>query len=202
MDAPTDLAPALRAPLLRYAQLQLRNDAAAEDVVSETLLALLEKPGAFAGQSSLRTYATGILKHKIVDVIRRKGRELPIEPLDEQSYDEAIDALFAADGHWRDRPAEWPTPETALDRQQFMARLFECIERLPTKIARAFVMRETMERETAEICADLGITPNHCGVLLYRARMQLRECLEQRWVQGQAPSATAAPRPPARTAKP
>jgi RNA polymerase sigma-70 factor, ECF subfamily len=142
----------------------------------------------------LRTYATGILKHKIVDLIRRKGRELPIEPLDEQSYDEAIDALFLGDGHWRDKPLDWPTPESALDQRQFMARLFECIERLPTKIARAFVMRETMERETSEICADLDITANHCGVLLYRARMQLRECLEQHWVRGRAAApARAAP---------
>lgn len=166
--------------------MQLRSDAMAEDVVSETMLAILEKPHAFGGQSSLRTYATGILKHKIIDLLRRKGREMPIEPLDEQSYDEAIDALFLEDGHWRDRPAEWPTPESALDQRQFMARLLECVEGLPTKLSRVFLMRETMERETDEICADMGITANYCGVLLYRARMQLRECLEQRWVRGKA----------------
>ena len=166
--------------------MQLRSDAMAEDVVSETMLAILERPQAFAGQSSLRTYATGILKHKIVDLLRRKGRELPIEPLDDQSYDDAIDALFLEDGHWRDRPSEWPTPESDLDQRQFMARLLECVERLPTKLSRVFLMRETMEHETQEICDDLGITPNYCGVLLYRARMQLRECLEQRWVRGKA----------------
>lgn len=183
-DLSTELA-SLRAPLLRFAQMQLRSPAMAEDVVSETLLAILEKPQAFAGNSSLRTYATGILKHKIIDLLRRKGRELPIEPLDEQSYDEAIDALFVEDGHWRQNPSEWPTPESELDQRQFMAALAACVEKLPTKLARVFLMRETMERETAQICQDLGITANHCGVLLYRARMQLRECLEQRWVRGQ-----------------
>ena len=98
MSLEQDLAE-LRTPLLRFAQLQLRNDALAEDVVSETLLAILEKPGAFEGRSSLRTYATGILKFKIIDVLRTRGRELPIETLDEQSFDEALDALFVDNGH-------------------------------------------------------------------------------------------------------
>ena len=85
--------------LLRFAKQQLRNDSMAEDVVSETLLAILEKPDNFEGRSSLRTYATGILKFKVIDLIRRRGREAPIELLDEQSVDDAMDALFAKDGH-------------------------------------------------------------------------------------------------------
>ena len=65
---------ALHQPLLRFAKLQLRDEAAAEDAVSATLLAILEKPDAFKGGSSLRTYATGILKHTLVDQIRRCSR--------------------------------------------------------------------------------------------------------------------------------
>jgi RNA polymerase sigma-70 factor (ECF subfamily) len=179
----TDLA-ALREPLLRFARLQLRNDSAAEDVVSETLLAMLESPDAFAGRSTLRTYATGILKFKIIDVLRRRGREVHIEPLDDQSIDDAIDALFVADGHYRDEPAPWQRPEHALEQAQFFDVLQACVDRLPPKIGRVFMMREWLEREVDEICAELGITANHCGVLLYRARMQLRECLQQRWFGG------------------
>jgi RNA polymerase sigma-70 factor, ECF subfamily len=176
---------ALRTPLLRFAQMQLRSDALAEDVVSETMLAMLEKPAAFAGASSLRTYATGILKHKIIDTLRKRGREVPIEPIDEQSYDEAIDALFGANHHWRDNPLQWPTPQSELEQQQLVQRLQACVERLPARLARVFMMRETMEMATEDICRDLNITANYCGVLLYRARMQLRECLEHTWVQGQ-----------------
>lgn len=101
MSLVSDLA-ALRPVLLKFAQLQLRDAGAAEDVVSEVLLALLEKPDGFEGRSSLRTYATGILKFKIIDHLRRRQREVPIEPVDEGSMDEAIDALFAADGHYRE----------------------------------------------------------------------------------------------------
>lgn len=184
MSLEQDLAE-LRTPLLRFAQLQLRNDALAEDVVSETLLAILEKPGAFEGRSSLRTYATGILKFKIIDVLRLRGRELPIEPLDEQSFDEALDALFVDNGHWREPPAAWQQPERALEQAQFFEVLELCVERLPPKLGRVFMMREWLEREVPEICTELGITDNYCGVLLYRARMQLRECLDQRWFAGQ-----------------
>lgn len=180
----TQLA-ALRVPLLRFAMMQLRNDALAEDVVSETLLAILEKPDDFAGRSSLRTYATGILKFKVIDVLRRRSREVAIEPLDEQSLDDAIDALFTENGHWRDKPQAWGEPEAALQQAQFFEVLQGCVERMPPKLSRIFMMREWLDQEVAEICEELGITANNCGVLLYRARMVLRECLDQRWFQGQ-----------------
>lgn len=187
MSIDTDIH-ALRTPLLRYAQMQLRDSHLAEDVVSETLLALLallEKPGAFAGASSLRTYATGILKHKIIDLLRRKGREQPIAPLEDQSVDDALDALWDDEGHWRERPHEWPTPDGALQQRQFLSQLQACVDKLPDRLARVFLMRETLDLDTDDICRDLGITANHCGVLMYRARMQLRECLERHW--GRAP---------------
>ncbi len=171
----------LRTPLLRFANMQLRNDGLAEDVVSETLLAILEKPENFEGRSSLRTYATGILKFKIIDVLRARGREVAIEPLDEQSMDDAIDALFAADGHYREPAPAWQQPEQALEQAQFFEQLQACIERLPAKIGSAFMMREWLGREVDEICSELDVTANHCGVLLYRARMQLRECLQRNW---------------------
>jgi RNA polymerase sigma-70 factor (ECF subfamily) len=178
---------ALHQPLLRYAQMQLRNESLSEDVVSETFLAILEKPEAFEGRSSLRTYATGILKFKIIDVIRKKGREVHIEPLDEQSFDDAMDALFAKDGHWAEPPQAWQQPDRALEQGQFFEALQRCIERLPAKTGRVFMMREWLEREVDEICAELGITSNNCGVMLYRARMTLRECLGQGWFAGQRP---------------
>ncbi len=171
----------LHQPLLRFAQLQLRNQCMAEDVVSETFLAILEKPTSFEGRSSLRTYATGILKFKIIDVIRKRGREVHIEPLDEQSMDEAMDALFANDGHWQEPPAAWQQPEKALEQRQFFETLQTCVDRLPAKTGRVFMMREWLEKEVDDICIELGITANNCGVMLYRARMQLRDCLDRTW---------------------
>ena len=173
----------LRIPLLRYACLQLRSDAMAEDVVSDTLLAILEKPDAYSGASSLRTYATGILKHKVVDALRKRGREVPIEPIDAQSMDDAIDALFREDGHWVQPPTAWGAPDHALEQSQFFEVLQRCIDRMPARLGRIFMMREWLELEVEQICEQLDITSNNCGVMLYRARMQLRECLDRNWFQ-------------------
>ena len=161
--------------------LQLRNDSSAEDVVSETLLGLLERPDNFEGRSSLRTYATGILKFKIIDVIRKRGREVHIEPLDEQTMDDARDALFAKDGHWAEPPPVWQDPDKALQQSQFFGVLQTCVDHLPAKIGRVFMMREWLDQDVVDICQELGITSNNCGVMLNRARMQLRECLGRSW---------------------
>ncbi len=176
--------------LLRVAQLQLRDADAAEDAVQETLLAALSGTG-FSGRSSLRTWLTGILKHKIVDAIRRRQRDaIPVARLDpdERELDlEDFDALFREDGTWDAAPARWADPEQALSRQQFMDVLDLCLDRLPAATARVFVMREVMELETGEICKELGITANNLWVMLYRARMALRLCLDQNWFAGARP---------------
>jgi len=183
MSIESELA-ALHAPLLKFARLQLRHDSLAEDCVSEVMLAILEKPDNFEGRSSLRTYATGILKFKIIDVLRRRGREVHVEPLDEQGVDDALDALFQSDGHWQQPPPAWQQPEKALEQSQFFETLQVCVDRLPPKMGRVFMMREWLERETEDICAELGITRTNCGVMLYRARLQLRDCLGRNWFEG------------------
>ena len=169
-----------RAYLLRYASLQLRDPHAAEDAVQETLVAALAGEASFAGRSNLRTWLTGILKHKVIDAIRRQAREPVVSAeADEELAD--FDDLFTERGHWNERPAAWGDPDGALEQAQFFRALEMCLERLPSRTARVFMMREHMGFATAEICKELDITPTHCWVLLYRARMTLRECLQQTW---------------------
>ena len=170
-----------RGYLLRVAVLQLRDNDVAEDVVQDTLLAALQGASGFSGRSSLKTWLTGILKHKIVDVIRRKGREPAFASLDEESQLEDLDALFDETGHWENPPANWGNPESALSQQQFMTVMQMCLEKLPPNTARVFMMREVMELESDEICKELAITSTNLWVILYRARIALRQCLEQSW---------------------
>lgn len=162
--------------LVRYARLQLRDPHAAEDVVQETLLAALAGEAGFAGRSNLRTWLTGILKHKIVDAIRRLTRESAMAP-----GEEALEALFDERGHWVDPPRAWDDPGGSLEQKQFLAALEECLARLPARTAQVFMMREHLGYETPEICKELGLTPTHCWVLIYRARLALRECLQINW---------------------
>jgi RNA polymerase sigma-70 factor (ECF subfamily) len=183
MRAPDDFRAqleALRPYLLRYANLQLRDAASAEDAVQEALLAALAGQASFAGRANLRTWLTGILKHKIVDAIRRQAREPVVSAeADEEVAD--IDDLFTERGHWNERPAAWGDPDGALEQAQFFRALETCLERLPSRTARVFMLREHLGLETGEICKELDITPTYCWVLLYRARMTLRECLQQTW---------------------
>ncbi|MEX8519774.1 MAG: sigma-70 family RNA polymerase sigma factor [Leptothrix sp. (in: b-proteobacteria)] len=169
----------LRPQLLRYAQAQLRNPAWAEDAVSDTLLAALEKPQAFAGLSQLKTWLVGILKHKVIDQIRRHCREVSsTAPDDEADLDEL---LFAADGHWREAPQDWGRPDAALGQRQFFEVLETCIEQLPGVQGRVFMLREWLELDSDEICKELGISSTNFFVLLHRARLRLRGCLQTRW---------------------
>jgi RNA polymerase sigma-70 factor (ECF subfamily) len=172
---------ALRPTLLRFALLQLRNESLAEDVVQDALVAVLEKPERFGGQSSLRTYVTGILKYKIIDTLRSSSRERPLETRDDQSEADVVDALFAANGHTIDVPRQWGDPAATLEQQDFFRVLDICLEKLPEKTARIFMMREWLELDTDEICKELGISTSNAWVMLYRARLRLRECLDLNW---------------------
>jgi RNA polymerase sigma-70 factor (ECF subfamily) len=169
----------LQPQLLRFARTQLRNDAWAEDAVSETLVAALEKPQAFSGQSQLKTWLVGILKHKVIDQLRRHKREATL-PTDDDAED-IDELLFAADGHWREMPADWGAPDDVLRQRQFIEVLEACLEHLPPAQARCFMMREWLELSSDEVCKELAITSTNLWVLLHRARLRLRECLQAGW---------------------
>jgi RNA polymerase sigma-70 factor (ECF subfamily) len=166
-----------RPSLMRFALQHLRNRAQAEDAVQDTLLAALEGARRFAGESSVRTWLMGILRHKILDCFRREGREVRLEGCDDDA--EAIDRLFLENGHFRKPPADWGDPEAALGRREFFEALERGLERLPAKTARAFHLREVMGLSTEEICQTLGVSAQNCWIMLYRARMSLRQSLEE-----------------------
>ncbi len=153
--------------------------------MQDTLVAALAAQASFTGKSSVKTWLTGILKHKIVDAIRRKQREpVAASTLDDEADIEDFDAMFNERGSWREKPTEWASPDDALSQRQFFEIMEACMEKLPPNTARVFLMREVMELETDEICKELSITANNLWVILYRARMSLRECLQLNWFAG------------------
>ena len=162
--------------LFRMARRQLHSDALAEDAVQETLLAAISAQARYAGHASPRTWLTGILKHKIVDQIRRNMREVEL-PRDEDG-EEAVDSLFKQDGHWAEPPRPWGNPHAEAELSQLRRVLDECADRLKPVMAQVFSLREVAGMETEEICKELGITPTNCWVLLHRARLFMRQCLE------------------------
>lgn len=172
----------LRVYLLKFARLQLRNEAWAEDAVSETLLAALSKPQAFEQRSQLKTWLVGILKHKIIDALRHHSREVCVSGgTDDDHADPLEDMAFKADGHFAEKPAEWGNPEQDMNSRQFFAVLEACTDKLPAVQGRLFLMREWLELSSEDICKELSLTPTNLYVQLHRARLRLRECLELNW---------------------
>ena len=168
-----------RAYLMRFARMQLRNEAWAEDAVAETLLAAVQKPDAFEGRSSRNTWLVGILRNKIVDQIRLHARECSLGT-DDDALD-LEDEVFADNSHFRDRQSDWGRPESDLRQKQFLAVMEACIERLPDLQGRVFLMKEWLELDSDTICKEIDIQPTNLWVLLHRARLRLRECLQQTW---------------------
>lgn len=177
----------MRPDLLRFARLQLRDAAAAEDAVQEALLGAIHNADAFAEQSSLKTWVFSILRHKLVDFVRSRTRVLSASELAESGSEEGheglFDTLFNARGHWHEatRPSPWINPDEALEQQQFWAVFEACLDQLPERTARVFSMRELLGLDTDEICKENGISPTNFWVLMHRARVALRACLDTRW---------------------
>lgn len=178
---------ALRPDLTRFARLQLRDTASAEDAVQETLLAALCGEPKFENRSALKTWLFAILRHKVVDLIRTRVREVPVSALGDNEDDDAMnESLFDRRGHWTEeaRPGRWNDPAASFEQQQFWAIFEACLDRLPERTARIFMMREFLGLETDEICRELAVSSANCWVVLHRARSGLRLCLEQKWFAG------------------
>ena len=176
-----------RGYLYRYALSRLRHPDTAEELVQETMLAALEGRTHFRGESALRTWLAGILKHKIVDWQRREARNpvrasIGASDIDDERDDE-IDAYFDASGDWIAPPTAWPDPEQSLESRRFWEMLEGCLAALPPATARAFYLREIQGMTTDEICAELRISQENCWVMLHRARIALRQQIDERWFQ-------------------
>jgi len=170
--------------LYRYALVRVRKPEIAQDLVQETLLAAIRSYEKFAGQSSVRSWLCGILKHKLGDYFRKLGRETSFTDL-EFLADECAEK-FVPEGYWihMNGPKEWkPEVDEVMHRDEFWKVMQECLGRLPDRVATVFMMREMDEIESKEICATLSISDSNLWVMLHRARMALRECLAANWFE-------------------
>ncbi len=174
----------LRVQMLKFAILQLRDEPLAEDAVQEALVGALKNAGSFGRRSALKTWVFAILKNKIADILRQRQRLVEASRLlRDGEDDENLDMLFDTKGFWQvdERPTAWSQPAESVKNNDFW-RVFEaCLGGLPESQARLFMMRELVEFESREICEILNITTSNLHVMLYRARLRLRECLENRW---------------------
>jgi len=173
----------LRIMMLKFAKLQLADEALAEDAVQEALIGALKNADKFERRSALKTWVFAILKNKIADILRKGQKYVQTSSLLEDDNDESLDHLFNHHGRWNknEMPINWGSPHESVKQDHFWRTFEACLEHLPDNQARVFMMREFIELEANQICENLVITTNNLHVILYRARLQLRECLENNW---------------------
>jgi RNA polymerase sigma-70 factor (TIGR02943 family) len=168
--------------LYRYALSRLSDPETAQDLVQEALVAAVAAYRRFEGRSSMKTWLVAILKRKIVDHFRRMRTRQSTS--DSDFPEQNTDGLFDENGHWRVMPNQWNlNPSAAYEQKEFMRVLYQCLAKLPTRLSDAFMLREFEEMSTQDICDRMGISEANAWVMLYRARVQLRSCLEVNWLQ-------------------
>ena len=172
--------------LFRYAVVRLRDESLAEDCVQEALLSALQAMASYGGKSTERTWLTGILKHKIIDYFRKHSREVPFDPSETDLSE--FDPLFEREDefvdHWHDSlsPRIWRrSPDEALQENEFFGVLQGCMSKLPERVASVFSLREMNGLDSDEICEILSLSSSNYWVMMHRARMALRRCIEINW---------------------
>lgn len=171
--------------LFKFAMMRLRDTARAEDAVQETFLAALKGGKTFAGRSAEKSWLVGILKNKIYDYFRKAGRETSFTDLGFYSDEESD--RFVGDGMgqggWIHElgPQDWPNAGQSLDNELFWKTYRDCAGKLPKNVAAVFNLREVDGLDSKEVCELLNISENNLWVMLHRARMALRRCLETNW---------------------
>ena len=175
--------------LYRFALSRVRDATVSEDIVQEAFIAALKARKNFEGRSSEKTWLTGILKHKIYDHFRKASREKV-----NYGHDVAEDVAdfsgqyFNPDGGYKTTPGDWARdPSKSLESKEFYDVFKKCLAGLPEKHSRSFVLKEVDGLKGKEICEVLGITPTNLWTMLYRARMKLRDCMEQKWLKSEKP---------------
>ncbi len=166
--------------LYSYALYRVSDSDAAEDLVQETFVAALAARSSFRGNATEKTWLTSILKNKILDFFRKRYRNKTqtVEDVDTLS----VDQFFDVSDHWAIIPQHWhKDPEKRFEQSEFVNVLITCLETINPKQADAFRLREINQTDTEEICKIMNISPTNLWVLMHRARLFMRRCLELRW---------------------
>jgi RNA polymerase sigma-70 factor (TIGR02943 family) len=171
--------------LFNYAILRVNDREAARDLVQETFLSALQNVSTFKGESTEKTWLFAILKNKIIDRYRKSaaGKEVPTagEP---EGFD--LEDFFERDGEWQKeaRPLDWSdTPHDDYRSREFLGVLQKCLARLKDDWRTLFTLKYIDELDSEEICKELGLTSSNYWVIMHRAKLVLRQCVEKNWLK-------------------
>jgi RNA polymerase sigma-70 factor (ECF subfamily) len=173
--------------LLRFALSRVTKRDLAEDLVQDTFLAAFRHRSQFDGRSALGTWLVAILRRKIIDHHRKSGRAPEVEADSLMG----VERCFTANGKWTSSSTKWrTTPKELAENAEFWTVFQSCMSGLPIHLTQAFQMRELTMETVVDASKRAGITPKNLAVRLHRARLLLRQCLEEKWFHDEPGGAT------------
>lgn len=170
--------------LYSYTRARVNDEEQARDLVQETFLAALEKVNTFEGRSSERTWLTVILRNKIIDHYRKKSSVLLNAEI-KHTEDEQTDFFNSDNGHWKNDPAPKHfgiDDYDPLRSKEFDHILMRCMQKLPTLWLSVFTMKHMDDEATDTILTELKLTASNFWVIIHRAKLNLRACLQKNWI--------------------
>ncbi len=168
--------------LYSYVVQRVKDTHIAKDLVQETFLAAWRNIDKYNGEASVKTWLFTILKNKIIDHYRKASTRLTDE-LAETEADQSV--FFDQSDHWDKNayPMDWGTKsEGNVESKEFYSILAKCKSKLKEIQAAVFTLKYIEDLTSEEICKELNITPSNYWVLIHRAKIQLRSCLESNWI--------------------
>jgi RNA polymerase sigma-70 factor (ECF subfamily) len=173
--------------LFSVAFFKLSNKEAAEDLVQETFFSALKAKESFKNESSEKTWLTVILKNKIIDYYRKKQVFKHVTQYIQDTENSFNKSFFNENnGHWLDAatPLSWNVfADDKVIGKDFDKVLNECIKKLPTKIVPVFIAKFLDNESSQFICKEFNITPSNYWVMMHRAKVIMRSCLEKNWIE-------------------
>ncbi len=160
--------------LYRYARWRVNSHEVAEDLVQSTFTSVLKDWQSFRRESSVKTWLISILRHKLIDYYRKKKPE-SIEDIPED-ITMAAKAAEESSEMVQDAESIRLNPEEILENKELRLTLRECLDNLQERFRQVFVIRDLENKSTEFICENLNINPTNFSVIMYRVRMQLRDC--------------------------
>ena len=171
--------------LFSYAIVRVSDREIAKDLVQDTFLSALQNISSFRGDSSERTWLTSILKNKIIDHYR-KGVVDKTVAFSEADNSPEIDSYFGERGGWKEDtlPTDWSESGHENYRsKEFHEALQRCLARLTAQCRAVFSLKYLAELEAEEICKQLSVSSSNYWVIMHRAKLMLRRCIEKNWIQ-------------------
>lgn len=165
--------------LFAVARKRLRDRTACEELVQDTLLDALKSKASYRGDCEFSSWLVGILKHKILDHLRQAYRKTT----ESLSDDAVVNNMFGSAGKWKQMPRRWKiNPQDAAMESELEQMLSQCMHALPDQQRSAFALSVMDDGDSEDVCKTLGVSATNLYVLLHRARLRLRDCLEKKGV--------------------